>query len=180
MHEYYTVAFLDITPNDMRWLQFFREKHDSFYATVDPHFTLVFGIRGLSQDEYLRHIEDVARSATQIRFVCRYATLGADDMDDKAYVFLVPDEGNAAISRLHDRLYGGPFKPFLRLEVPYIPHISIGSMKDFGRARALCEELNEHQVHIEGGISALTPGVLRDGRFRPFGTYALAPVITSA
>lgn len=59
---------------------------------------------------------------------------------------------------------------------PYIPHISIASMKDFGRAKALCDELNEGQVRIEGRISALTPGVLSDGRFHPLRSYPLAPL----
>jgi len=173
VHEYYTVAFLDIAANDMRWIQLFREQHDPFYATLDPHFTLVFGIGDLPENLYLTHVADVARSSQRIDFTCRYATVGADDLNDGAYVFLVPDEGNSAISQLHDKLYGGAFKPYLRLESAYIPHISIASMKDFGRAKVLCEELNARPVCIAGRISALTPGILRDGRFQPFRSYAL-------
>jgi 2'-5' RNA ligase superfamily len=175
VQEYYTVAFLDIAADDRRWIQRFREQHDPFYGTVDPHFTLAFGIRDLPENLYLNHIAGVARASRQIPFTCRYAMLGADDVDDTAYVFLVPDEGNAAISRLHDRIYVGPFQPFLKLDLPYIPHISIASMKDCGRAKELCDELNEQEICIQGRLTALTPGVRKDGRFHPFRSYVLAP-----
>jgi hypothetical protein len=171
---FYTVAFPDIAADDMRWMQLFREQHDPQHKVVAPHFTLVFGIHDLSEGEYLDHVAGVARSAPQVHFTCRYAMVGADDADDIAYVFLVPDEGNAAISRLHDRLYGGTFKRFLTLAIPYIPHITIASMKDFVHAKALCDALNERKICVEGRISALIPGVLGNGHFDIRGTYALA------
>jgi 2'-5' RNA ligase superfamily len=169
----YTVAFPEIATDDMRWIQLIREQHDPQFATVDPHFTMVFGIRDLSEGVYLNHVAGVARLSREIYFTCRYAMVGADDADDTAYVFLVPDEGNASIALLHDQLYRGPFKPFLRLESPYIPHISIASMKDFTLAKELCDELNGRQVSFEGRTSALTAGVLRDGRFDCCATYGL-------
>jgi len=170
---FFTVAFPEIVKDDLRWVQFFRERHDPHYEVVDPHFTMAFGIRDLSPGAYLNHVAGVARLSRQIHFKCRYAMVGADDVDDTAYVFLIPDEGNAAISLLHDRLYRGPFEPYLRLEFPYIPHISIASMQDFEVAKELCDELNGRQVSLEGRISALTAGVLRDGRFESLGKYGL-------
>jgi hypothetical protein len=62
---------------------------------------------------------------------------------------------------------------FRRLELPYIPHIRIAAMTDFALAQTLCDELNERQVCFEGRISALTPGVLRNGRFDSFEAYGL-------
>ena len=50
---------------------------------------------------------------------------GADEDRDTAFVFLVPDEGHARISLLHDRLYRGRLAPYLRLDVPFTPHINI-------------------------------------------------------
>jgi hypothetical protein len=170
---FYTAAFPDLAADDRRWLQLFREQHDPHFEVLDPHFTMVFGIRDLSEAVFLDHVAGVARFCRQIHFSCRYAMVGADDLDDTAYVILVPDQGNAAISLLHDQLYRGPFRPFLRLEFPYIPHIRIGAMKDFALAKALCDELNGRQVALEGRIAALTPGVLRGGRFDSCATYAL-------
>jgi hypothetical protein len=53
---FYTVAFPDIATDDMRWLRLFREKYDPHHAVVDPHFTMVFGIRDLSEGVYLTHV----------------------------------------------------------------------------------------------------------------------------
>jgi hypothetical protein len=47
-------------------------------------------------------------------------------------------------------------------------------MKDFAHAKALCGELNDRKICVEGRISALTPGVPRNGQFDAFGAYAFA------
>ena len=99
--------------------------------------------------------------------------LGTDDFDDTAYVFLVPDEGYSGISLLHDRLYTGILQPFLRLEVPFIPHITIGTLKDRSTAKALCDELNRSGVLIDGSLEALTIGVLEDGKLRHLSSHTL-------
>ena len=99
--------------------------------------------------------------------------LGADDFDDTAYVFLVPDEGYSGISLLHDRLYTGVLQPFLKLDVPFVPHITIGTMKNRVAAKALCDKLNRHGVRIEGSLRALTIGALEDGKLRNLSSHTL-------
>jgi hypothetical protein len=68
---------------------------------------MVFGCKGLAVSQYTEHVAALGRASSPISFSCRYAMLGADDEDDTAYVFLVPDEGYSAISMLHDQLYTG-------------------------------------------------------------------------
>jgi hypothetical protein len=55
------------------------------------------------------------------------AMLGAEDGAETPYVFPVPDEGYSALSLLHDRLYSGPLVRCLRLDLMYVPHITIGT-----------------------------------------------------
>jgi hypothetical protein len=169
----YTVGYLEIPAVQMQWLQAFRQQHDPHYRAVDPHFTMVFGVSDLDEATYLSHIEAVAAASSSIRFSCRYAMLGADDIDDTAYVFLVPDEGNARISLLHDELYRGALAPYHRLEFPYIPHVTIASMKDFKQAKLMCDELNRSGVFIQGRIASLTTGALRDGVLHTLKTFPL-------
>jgi len=173
-HPLYTVAYLEVPENQMNWIQEFRREHDPHYAVVDPHFTLVFGVRDVQQAAYLDHIATVARSTRPLTFHCKYAMLGADDIDDTAYVFLVPDDGNADISMLHDKLYRGLLEPFHRLEFPYIPHITLASMKDFKRAKRLCDDLNGRGVHVQGRIVSITTGAIRDGKLRHVQAFELA------
>jgi len=52
--------------------------------------------------EYIDHVKQQARRQAPIRFVCRYAMVGRDDINfEEFYVFLVPDEGFSEISKLH-------------------------------------------------------------------------------
>src|SRR5262245_22726723 len=59
------------------------------------------------------------------------------DSDVTADVFLVPDEGNSALSLLHDQLYTGPLVSHLRLDLQYVPHITIGTLSDREKAKRL-------------------------------------------
>jgi 2'-5' RNA ligase len=92
--------------------------------------------------------------------------LGADDMDDTAHVFFVPDEGNSSISLLQDRLYTGPLAEHLRHEFAYIPHITVASMKGRKMARSLCNSLNSAGVDIQGTLRSLTVGALMDEKLQ--------------
>lgn len=172
-HPLYTIATLDIPDVQMSWIQAFRAQHDPHFKVVEPHFTMVFGVKGVEQWMYCRHVEAVAKASSPIPFRCSYAMLGADDVDDTAYVFLVPNEGNAEVSLLHDALYRGVLEPHLRLEFPYIPHVTVASTKDFRLAKQLCDVLNQEGVTLEGVLSSLTVGVLQDGKFQPLHCFAL-------
>jgi len=173
-HPFYTVAYLGIPENQAQWIQSFRQRHDPHVTVVEPHFTMVFGVRDVEESIYLEHIASVAKSSKPIQFRCMYAMLGADDIDDTAYVFLVPNEGNAEISLLHDKLYQGVLHPYHRLEFPYIPHVTVASTKDFQVAKQLCDDLNRIGVRVEGSLSSLSAGVLKDGKLHTLRTFQLA------
>jgi 2'-5' RNA ligase len=170
----YTVAFPEVAPDAMSFIERFRQEHDLPYRdVVAAHFTMVFSCKTLEVPDYTTHIAAVASQSESIRFCCRYAMLGTDDFDDTAYVFLVPDEGYSHISLLHDQLYTGILQPFLKLDVPFIPHITIGTMKDRAAAKALCDELNRNGLNIEGSLRALTIGVLDGGKLKNLSSHAL-------
>ena len=173
---YYTVAYPNLTPRDEEFIQQFRRLHDLRYRDViGAHFTLVFGCNEIPEPEYLRHVEGVAKTFRRFEFSCRYAMLGDDAEDDTAYVFLVPDEGNSSVSLLHDRLYSGPLAPFLRLDIPYTPHIGIGTLDDRREAKRLCDQLNEEGLCIPGTVHDVTVGVLEEGSFRDVASFDLLP-----
>src|SRR5687768_14170276 len=109
----YTVSYPEVSPEASQFMQTFRNEHDLPYRdVVAPHFTMIFGCAAIPEEQYTKHVAAIARESRVLSFSCKYATLGADDSDDTAYVFLVPDEGYAAISLLHDRLYSGALADF--------------------------------------------------------------------
>ena len=100
-----------------------------------------------------------------------------------AYVFLVPDGGYADLSLLHDRLYGGVLAPFLRLDVPFTPHINIGTLSDRTEAKKLCDSLNQEGVSVPGRVGALIVGDLEDGKIVDLASFELRgadPSVVSA
>ena len=173
-HPLYTVAYLDVSISARAFIDSFRQEHDPQVDVVAPHFTMVFGCKAVPETAYNEHIASVACRTRAIRFHCRYAMVGADDMDDTAYVFLVPDEGNSSISLLHDRLYTGILAKHLRLEFPFIPHITVASTKDWSRAKSLRDSLNSSGVDMEGTLRSLTVGRLKDGKLQFVAEYRLA------
>lgn len=169
----FTIACLEIPEAQRRFIDEFRHAHDPQATRVPPHFTLVFGASDVDEAACLRHVESVAQASAPIRFHCRCATLGTDERAERAFVHLVPDEGHAAISLLHDRLYRGPLAAGLRLQVPYTPHVTIGSSTDFRQAKAWCDALNGQGVDVAGVLSALTVGALRGGTFQVLQRFEL-------
>lgn len=175
LHPLYTIAYLSVDAQAQAFIDGFRRQHDPQVDMVAPHFTMVFGCKAIAQVAHIDHVAAVAQHTPVIPFRCRYAMLGADDFDGKtAYVFLVPDEGNSAISRLHDRLYTGVLAGQLQLEVPYVPHITIASTQDRAAAKALCDGLNQAGIDIAGQLQSLTVGALKDGRLQAVAEHPLA------
>lgn len=172
-HPLYTVAYLAVDTSASAFLNSFRQEHDPQVDIAAPHFTMVFGCKSVSESTYSDHVAAVAAGTTAIKFRCKYAMLGADNMDDTAYVFLVPDEGNGRIALLHDELYTGVLAEHLQLEFPYIPHITIASMKDWNLAKSLCDSLNHGGVDIKGELQSLTVAALRDDKLHSIAEHRL-------
>lgn len=170
----YTVAYPFLDERDRSWIESFRAVHDTQkQQTIAAHFTLVFGHNSNSHTDYLKHTESIVGVTQAISFCFRYAMLCADLHSDAAYVFLVPDEGYAAISKLHDRLYTGLLASSLRLDFPYIPHITIGVKSTRNEAKQLCDMLNEQHLEIRGVINTVSVGAIKDGAFANVARYQL-------
>lgn len=92
--------------------------------------------------------------------------LGSDDANDAAYIFLLPNHGNPDISLLRDRFGNSALRPHLRLDLPYVPHITIGCLASREQVKDLCDDLNQQGVSIEGSLTKLTVGGVEGERFR--------------
>lgn len=143
------------------------------HALIRPHFTLVFACNAVDETTYLAHAAAVAARTAPIHFHCRYAMLGADAHTPRAHAYLVPDEGYAALSLQHDALYAGPLSDALRLDLPYTPHITVGTFDSALQARHWCTARNRAGVSLPGRVAALWVGQMVEGRFVHRGQFAL-------
>jgi len=166
------VAFPRLETADHEWVESIRAKHDPQAARIAAHFTLVFPTDA-SPDDVSREIAVVAESTPPFAFVVRHAEAVADRLGAGSHVFLVPGEGGAILTTLHDRLYAGTLVARLRSDVPFIPHITIGVASDFQAAARLAGEIDERARLVRGTIGAVELLDVSAARIRSLATYNL-------
>lgn len=170
----YTVAYPECDARDLQTIDTWRAANDpAGHALVRAHFTLVFASSAVDEATYLAHVAAVAARTTPFDFHCRYAMLGADEHSPRAHAYLVPDEGYAALSLLHDTLYTGPLAGAMRLDLPYTPHITVGTFETAPQARQWCAVRNQAGVSVQGRVAAVWVGQVVDGRFEHCGQFGL-------
>lgn len=153
------VCFPIISPQDAAWIDTVRTKYPKLrYSDIPPHFTFVFPTHAIDHQKMVWHTQEICQSMRQISFVIRCCITVQDDtaVVRRPYIVLVPDEGFSQIVKLHDRLYTGVLQPDLRLDIPYIPHITLGSTADPQYAKDVIDELNAIPFEIRGTIGALS------------------------
>ena len=150
------LAYPKIGQEDFEWIQSLRIKYDqAHYNILRPHITLVFPFEDVAENELIEHVQAIASKTTPLRFVLRGAALVYNHFEDCWHVFLIPDEGNSRILKLHDRLYTGILADKWLLKVPYIPHITIATMRDCQECKDLTGEVNREGLEIGGMIEAI-------------------------
>lgn len=154
---YLALAYPTLTSEDFGQIQNFRKDNDDLYfKIVQPHFTFVFPVFDISENEFIREVKIKSAGFTKINFVIRCATINKDSFSDYFHTFLVPDEGYSRIVKLHDKLYSDKLKDNLRLDIDFIPHIGIGNSKDKCLCKKMVDQWNEKEFSISGAIIKLT------------------------
>ncbi|MEQ8814847.1 MAG: 2'-5' RNA ligase family protein [Thalassobaculum sp.] len=135
---------------DAAWITALRDRHGKALATpeIGPHVTLVFPTGATDATTATGHLAMVAGETPPLDLAFRCALPVPDPDSGDTFVYLVPDEGFSTLVRLHDRLYSGPFAEALRLDLPYIPHITLGRIAEAKLARALADDLNGQEPEI--------------------------------
>ena len=169
------LAYPEWNPGDHAHIQDFRKAHDElYYELVEPHFAFVFPVEGIGHEAFLEEAEGQSRGFGPIDFEIRCATINKDAVLPYYHLLLVPDQGYSKVVRLHDRLYSGLFRPHLRLDIDFVPHVGIANSKDPQRVKQWVDSWNEEEFCIGGRIASLTvidysEGTLKDLHTIPLG-----------
>ncbi|MBU1096426.1 MAG: 2'-5' RNA ligase family protein [Bacteroidetes bacterium] len=150
------LAFPKLENDTYEWIQSIRKSNDiRYYTVVKPHFTIVFPLFNYEIGELQMHIKNICTEIESIQFSIRATTIVKDSFSEYTDVFLVPDEGNSQIIKLHNKLYTGIIRKELRLDIPFIPHIGIGASKVAEDAKQLSNNLNKQKFCVESKITEL-------------------------
>lgn len=146
-----------LTAADTAWITALRDRHGDALAAAEigPHVTLVFPTDATDATTATGHMAMVAGNTVPFDLAFRCALPVADPNSGDTYIYLVPDEGFSALVRLHDRLYSGPFADALRLDIPFVPHITLGRIAEAKLARALADDLNGQEPEIRGRLETI-------------------------
>ena len=150
----------------------FRAAHDPLAAALRAHVTLVFPFAStLGGVQVAAHVRRAL--ARWPVLPVRLEGLGHFHAD---WIYLRMTQGHAAVTALHDRLYRGALAPFLRRDLPYEPHLTIGRAHDASACEALLAAARAARLDRprEAVMRALTLVTLTDdGRVAPESEFAL-------
>ncbi len=151
------VAYPECSPADRAWLDGVRSTYDpEGHALLPPHFTLVFPTEGIAAAIVTRHTGAVAASMLAFSFTLRYAIPVQDAVSGRWNAFLVPEEGHAAITLLHDALYAGPLARHLRTGIPFVPHMTVAASDDGRTCELLANRLRDDGIAVRGIVRFLS------------------------
>jgi 2'-5' RNA ligase len=149
------VAYPELSKNDFTLIENYRREHDSLYDIIRTHFTLVFPVKDFSEKVFTEEIKNQLKEVQPFPFTLRSATINKDAFTENYYAFIVPDEGHSNIIKLHDKLYSGRLSSYHRLDIDFIPHITIGNSTDIKACKKMVDDWNSNDFEITGKISAI-------------------------
>lgn len=148
-------------------IETFRGHHDPLATRIPAHVTLVFPFpTNLTSTQWASHIKRIVGNWPRLPVSFR----DIESIQDEFTVLMLRDKSEAVIA-LHDKLYSGVLKPFLRTEMEYRPHITLGRVTGNpsastyeamhqaatsevrGEWRAVMKELSIVSIHQDGTIT---------------------------
>ena len=151
----HVIAYPEFAPADFQKIQLFRKDYNSLYNIIASHFTIVFSIPDIPGSDFISEVKKQVDEVSIINFNLRCAVINKDSFSNNYDAFLVPDEGFGRITKLHDKLYSDKFSVHHRLDISYIPHISIANSSDAKKIKNIVDEWNKDDFEIKGTIASL-------------------------
>lgn len=149
------LSYPTLAPADDAWIQAIRQQHDKLYGVVAPHFTLVFPTFDRDADAFRAHIRGQVQDQPPIAIELRCAIVVKDALSEATQTFLVPDQGFSDLVKLHDRLHTGDLAAHLRLDIPFIPHITVATSLDPTVCKRVADAINQQNIHISGTLHSI-------------------------
>lgn len=150
------IAYPKISPEDFKWIQGIRKENDPImYNVVKPHVTFIFPTIKLNLNELTDHVKNHLNGFEAFPVTFDSTKVIEDDSKTYTHTFLVPSEGFDEITKLHDLLYTDDMTSELRLDIPFVPHIGIGTNLEKAEMDELAKNISDSGKTISGTINEL-------------------------
>jgi 2'-5' RNA ligase len=122
---------------DTHLINQFRKKYDPQYHLIEPHITLMFPLSDFfCESDLTHHVESVVENLEPFPIHLQGLQRSTDN-----YLFLLLTDGNADVINLHTAFYTGILAAYKSEDLPYVPHLTLGSFS--GNADTYSEVLEE-------------------------------------
>lgn len=116
---YALVHYPNINTEDINQI---RHKYDPEVDLIEPHITLVFPVvEFINKNNLILHIDSIL-SKWKIFPICLKGLQKSWD----EYMFLMVEEGKLDMVKLHKELYTGILAEYIRENLPFVPHLTLG------------------------------------------------------
>ncbi|HFK1546506.1 2'-5' RNA ligase family protein [Bacillus albus] len=122
-----------------------RKKHDPLFGLIPPHITVIFPFESsISNEELKLHILKLLKGIQEIEIEFANQITGEGE-----YLFLRVEKGQKQIEELHDLLYTGALLQFLKEDIPYIPHVTVGRKESAELATEVAKEIHSFPEKLQ-------------------------------
>lgn len=150
------IAYPKISRQDYDWIQGIRKDNDPvMFNVVKPHVTFVFPTTKLNAEELAAHVKSHLNGFKAFPVVFNQTKVVEDDSKTYTHAFLVPSVGFDDITKLHDLLYVDDMASELRLDIPFVPHLGIGTNPNKDAMDDLAKSIADSGKSISGTINEL-------------------------
>lgn len=115
-----------------------RLKYDKLAKKINPHITIVFPFEDEITNEELYNKLILLTNNIE----CFNISLKGIVLTNDKYVILKVVTGSDKIKELHDCIYKNVFPEYLRDDIEYIPHMTLGQANDLTEFSQFCFEFN--------------------------------------
>lgn len=141
---------------------------------VEPHVTLVFGVKGIAQRALVGLSETVARGQGAFEVSFDRIRFERDMLDGVVKGYLDIGTGGEVVRGVHNALYRGTHAKEYRQEITFVPHMTIATLDDEGQIEIATREAQRITLPLRGRISALSVMRLSKGKLAPLAEIGLA------
>lgn len=104
----------------------FRKNYDPQADLIALHLTLMFPVPdSIGENNLVHHLEQVLYTWQPFLIHLHGVQISSD-----GYLFLLLQEGNADVIRLHDEIYTGLLVEYWRKDIPFVPHVTLGVFQE--------------------------------------------------
>jgi 2'-5' RNA ligase len=140
-----------IFPRKNKKVETIRKKYDPASKKFISHITLAFPFGNVNQKKLYKHIKDSLRNIKPFKIELK----GIRHSKKEYYLYLLVKRGRKEILKIHKKLYSNLITKWLRKDIPYIPHITLGIFKTEKGINAAIKELKNKKLEIKTKINKI-------------------------